>query len=641
MEFLREHSTKLLLLMLLVFFAVNLAVSGEESTTMDEKAHIPAAYSYVRYGDMRLNPEHPPLLKNLAGLPLLALDVTFPINDPLWTTGLNEQWVLGDKFISCSDPASGVCNNADLVTFWSRVPMILVAMLLGFFIFLWTKELAGAVAGLFATLLYVASPNIIAHSHYVTTDIGIAAFLFISFYYFVRFVEKPTWKNVVLAGVFLGIAQLAKFSAVLLFPIFGLFVILYGLTVSTEGEEHPWRKRLRETVSLSLNYAASVVVCFILIWGLYYLNTMNMPGDRLDAIAQAVFPDNTLGTFAQNFVMATSGHPILKPYSEYFLGVFMVFARVAGGNTYYFLGGVSNQASPWYFPVVFLLKETLPMLFLIISTLFYTLYRIGRTFVGETVASFPRLMRISFQSHFAQWLMAFFILFYSYISITGNLNIGFRHLFPILPFLYVLVAKVAFDALKRTTDGTSALVLKLLVGGLALVSIAIPVLSYPSYLSYFNMIGGGHRGGYQYVTDSNYDWGQDLKRLRDFVETYNLCVGTSFRGEECEPFARIPDRPNTLIDTIRVDYFGGSNPRYYLGNKFRSWHANLAPEPGWYAISIGFLQENLHKTKQPGEVSYEWLRAVVDIDRPFTRAGDSIFIYYVSEEKFRSAVSGE
>ncbi|MEP7162520.1 MAG: glycosyltransferase family 39 protein [Candidatus Moraniibacteriota bacterium] len=636
MESLRRFAPRILLLMTVVFFVLSLVVSEQESTTMDEKAHIPSAYSYVRYGDMRLNPEHPPLLKDLAGLPLLALNVSFPVNDPLWENGINEQWVMGDKFINCSDPSSGVCNDANRVTFWSRIPITLIALLLGFFIFLWTKELAGPVAGLFAAMLYYFDPNIIGHSHYVTTDIGIAAFLFFSFYYFVKFLEKPTGKNVLLFGIFLGLAQLAKFSAVLVFPIFGMFAVLYGLTISTENEEHPWRKRLLSAWNYIWKYSVGVAICFVLIWILYYLNTMNMPGEKLDIIAGAVFPDRGLGPFAKEFVMATSHNGFLKPLSEYFLGVFMVFARVAGGNTYYFLGGVSNHASPWYFPLVFFLKATLPFLMLLILTTVYTLYRMGKTSVGENVGSFWKLLRVAFHSHIAQWLMVFFVLFYSYVSITGNLNIGFRHLFPILPFLYVLIAKTVFDILKRTEGEATGKVLRILLGGTALVIMAIPVLAYPSYLSYFNPIAGGHANGYRYVTDSNYDWGQDVKRLQKFVESYNLCVGTSFQETECQNLTEKTPPKTGPIDKIRVDYFGGSSPAYYLGNKYVSWHGESAPQAGWYAISVGFLQESIHKAKKPGEPSYEWLQAF-DVEHPLARAGDSIFIYYIPEGSLPAA----
>ncbi len=644
MELLKKHAGRIVLLILVLFFAVSLVVSRQESTTMDEKAHIPAGYSYVRYGDMRINPEHPPMLKDFAGLPLLLLDPqpVMPQSDPLWESGdwLDKtkfpegpartwglaQWNFGDTILHQNG------NDADAITFWSRFPIVLVAMLLGFFVYRWTKELGGTLAGLFALVLYAFDPNIIAHSHYVTTDIGIAAFIFMSMYYFVRFLKDPSGKNVILSGLFLGLAELAKFSAVLLFPIFGLFTVAYALTFQVNGTS-VWKAKFLKLWEYLWKYAASVAVAFVAIWILYFVNTINMPGEVIAEIARAQFPnDRSLGRLAETAVIAMSNVPVLKPLAEYFLGVFMVFARVAGGNTFYFLGTVSNHADPWYFPVVFFLKETLPFLFLLLFTTLYTLYRIGRSVAMEetkNIRSLWNLFARSFQHRIAQYLAAFFILFYAYVSITGNLNIGFRHLFPILPFLYMLVGKTAFDFLKRHQEeiATHGLI-RFALGAVVLVIIAIPVLSYPSYLSYFNPIGGGHENGYKYVTDSNYDWGQDLKRLRNFVDQYNGCQDSTTTSIDCTKIPFVPG--SSEIDKIHVDYFGGSNPQYYLGDKYVPTHGEAAPGTGWYAVSIGFLQESTHKELKPGDMSYRWL---VDNHEPVARAGDSIFIYYVPEEE--------
>ena len=232
MHLMKRHAAWILFGLLAFYGIISLLVSAQESATFDEKAHIPSAYSYVRYGDMRLNPEHPPLLKDLAGLPLLFLDVKFPLDTPEWQNGINEQWTLGDLFMNCTRPDIA-CNDSDAILFWSRLPITLVALLLGLFLFFWGRELGGALAGLIAAALFVLDPNTIAHGHYVTTDIGIAAFLFFAFYFFVHFLKRPSWKNVLLAGCFLGLAELTKFSAVLLFPIFGLFALLYALTKPT------------------------------------------------------------------------------------------------------------------------------------------------------------------------------------------------------------------------------------------------------------------------------------------------------------------------------------------------------------------------------------------------------------------------
>jgi hypothetical protein len=195
--------------------------------------------------------------------------------------------------------------------------------------------------------------------------------------------------------------------------------------------------------------------------------------------------------------------------------------------------------------------------------------------------------------------MLMFVFLYAYVSITGNLNIGFRHLFPILPFIFILVAKeVAFlgSALGKKYQKYFWGIILLLVTWL----VAVAAFAYPNYLAYFNELVGGSKNGYKYVTDSNVDWGQDLKRLTNFVNENN-------------------------IDKIRVDYFGGGDVGHYLGDKSVIWHAHMGQEPGWYAISATFLENSLYDKITEGKPDYQWLR-----DRePYTNIGGSILVYKI------------
>ena len=218
---LEKYQNYIVAAILLVMFIISINVSRGDAAVMDEVAHIPSGYSYIHFHDYRLNPEHPPLLKDLAGIPLQFLHVTFPANEQFWTTDANGQWDAGWKFIYLPG------NNTEGIIFWSRLPIILIALTLGWLIFKWAKELFGTKAGLLALSLYAFDPNILGHDHYVTTDLGVAAFSVFAFYFFMKYLKNPNWKATVLAGIFLGLSQLAKFSAVLLFPIFGLSLLIY------------------------------------------------------------------------------------------------------------------------------------------------------------------------------------------------------------------------------------------------------------------------------------------------------------------------------------------------------------------------------------------------------------------------------
>ena len=628
----KKHANTAVVIILSVFFIVSLTVSSQESTTFDEMSHIPSAYSYVRYGDMRLNPEHPPLLKDLAGIPLLFLHPAFPLNQSCWING--DQWAVGYAFLN------SLSNNADAITFWARVPIALVAVLLGIFIYLWTRQLAGTLAGLFALTLYAFDPNILAHDHLVTTDVGIAAFLFIATYYFVRFLKVPNRKNIILFGIFFGLAQLAKFSAIVLFPLFALLTIVYASARTLRPDDYlsssPLARRWALVFSYIWKYAIAVILCFMTIWIVYFFNTLNMPIEKIAAISDSFFEstrfvsqgDNLAAHLAKAVVTWMTGVTFLKPLAEYFLGVIMVFVRTSDHDIRYFLGTVSTHASLAYFPVVFLLKETLPFLFLLVASLIYALSRLFISLTDKTRTF--REKYVSFiEQHIAQISMMSFVILYCYLSITANLNIGFRHLFPILPFLYVLTAKISADALHRLREQlyTNTLLASSLAGLFVFWIVSIPALAYPSYISYFNEMAGGHTNGYQYVTDSNYDWGQDLKNLKKWVDQYNECVGKQ-NSASFQPCGLDYRRPTeTPISKIHLHYFGGFNPQYYFGNNFISWRDNLKPEPGWYAISAEFYQLSTHKPFEPNTWSYRWLENYPMI----SRAGDSIFIFFVPD----------
>jgi len=583
---------------LLVMLAVSIGTALGDAAIMDEVAHIPSGYSYVRYGDYRLNPEHPPILKDLAGIPLQFLDLTFPTDDKFWTTDANGQWEAGWKFMYLPQ------NDTEKLIFWSRFPIILLSLILGFLIFKWARELFGAKAGLLALTLYAFDPNILGHNHYVTTDLGIAAFSVFAFYFFIRYLKNPGWKTIFWAGIFLGLAQLAKFSAVLLFPIFGITLISYALfrkekiDFSFLGSGKIRRVWLKNLYFYVATFVVVLIIHGVLIGLVYELNIFRMPPGKIHQLI-----DTQLYGGAQNLVSPylhkMADNVILQPYAQYLIGFFMVFGRVAGGNTTFFFGQVTNQSFRAYFPMVFLMKETLPFLILL---LFST--AVGITMIlKNNLPSFPKKVwsniKNYFSEHIAEFSMLSFVALYAYVSITGNLNIGFRHLFPILPFMFIMISKevMAFSGriAKNYRKFLWSIVLLLLVW-----LIAETAFAYPFYLAYFNETVGRTMNGYKYVTDSNVDWGQDLKRLKKFVDENN-------------------------IPKIRVDYFGGGDVEHYLGDKAIIWHADMGQEPGWYAIAATFLQNSLYYKITRGEPDYEWLRE----REPYANIGGSTLIYKI------------
>ncbi|MBU1255535.1 glycosyltransferase family 39 protein, partial [Patescibacteria group bacterium] len=386
----------LLVLMLgLAFFSIK-----DRANTMDELAHTPAGYSYIIKKDMRLNPEHPPLLKDLAGLSILIGSkitktlIYFPDQVKSWQEDLNGQWDFGREFLFRNN------NDADKIIFFARLPMLLIMLVLGWYVFRWAREIYGNKAGLLALFLYSLSPTFLAHGRLVTTDVGAAAAFFISIYYLVKWLEKPNRKNMVIAGLVFGLALLTKFSLVLLIPYFIFIVFVWALI--NNPLKNPWFYRL---LKAGIGLLLIGLIGMALIWPVYQFHTWNYPVEKQLADAQANLKTYG-GRWLADPVIWMSDKPILRPYGQFFTGLLMVIQRSAGGNTTYFLGEISNQAWSYYFPTVFLIK--VPLAFLILILLAISRLNIKTDSQNKALVKLTKFSLISF-----------FILFW-FVSVRSN-----------------------------------------------------------------------------------------------------------------------------------------------------------------------------------------------------------------------------
>ncbi len=595
-------------------FGIMVSVSQGESPIMDELAHIPAGYGYDKYFDNRLNPEHPPLVKMIAALPLTFMNLTFHTQNASWAKAVNGQWDAGAEFLYRSG------NNPNQIVQWARIGPMLLTLILIFLIYLWASELLGIWWGLLPALLFALSPTVLAHGHFVTTDIGAALGFLLSIYYFIKFQENQTKKNLILAGVGFGIAQLLKFSGVILIPYLLLLTFIFytggiwrNREYGTKGYEllqkawfDGW-KRLRDMLLIFL-------IGMVVVYPLYFITTIGYPPEKqhsdtveiLNSFATGPTPAGQMCKPARciaDLDIWASDKPLVRPYAEYFLGVLMVIQRATGGNTAYLLGNVSSGGSWFYFPMVYLMKESLPALILTGLAFLLSVWGIAKA-LRRRKGSFADYL----ETHPGEFAMILLIIVYMAYSINGRLNIGVRHLLPIFPAIYILTA----SGLKRWLNNDNYQKVKFAFLGVMVVWFGIGVgITYPYYLSYFNEAFGGVKGGWQYVTDSNYDWGQDLKRLGVFTKENG-------------------------IDKIAVKYFGAGDLSAYVGPEAIQWESrNGDPREHdihWLAVSVNELQNStkpwLGSTDpRNDEDKYLWLQNILDISKPYARAGTSIFIY--------------
>ncbi len=590
MEKIKKYANYIAVSVLALMFFLSIGSMKEDSAIRDEMPHVVAGYSYLTKFDYRLNPEHPPLVKQLSALPLLFLDLNFPTEDPGWRDHVNDQWSLGNTFLYHSG------NDADQMIFWGRIPIVLLMIITGWIIFKWTSEIfKSKLAGLLSLILFAVSPNIIAHGRFITTDMGVTAFSVFALYSWWKFLKDPTGKKFIWASLLQAGLHLAKFSSPLFLPIIGLMAI-----VAIFSYKQKWSLAKRAKLYLGATVLATIIAYAVVgIW--YQVCIFKMPLEVQqnligESIADSDFKNAGLAT---KLTKMTEIYP-LRPYAQYLLGFVMVAAHASYGHSTYFMGE-TGQNWPEYYFIAYLLKEPLTsQIFLGLAVLIS---------IGILVAFLKsRQKGKEFKEAFKQYGVlapfVFLILLYMIMGMKAKLQLGIRYIVPIFPYLYIIIGGLIAYQLNRWKKKKNLfkfgwVVVLLLTIWLFGANFKI----YPHYLAYFNETIGGPENGWQYLVDSNIDWGQDLRRLKKYVAENN-------------------------IQNIKVDYFGGGDLDYYLGEgNYEPWGFNKGPATGWLAVSINAIQWN--STNHGDKQSYHWLTDNYD---PFEKLGYSIFLYRLPEK---------
>ncbi|HKG58495.1 MAG TPA: glycosyltransferase family 39 protein [Pyrinomonadaceae bacterium] len=484
----------LLILSLQLFFSVR-----RESQTWDEANHIFTGYRSWTHGDFGLNPEHPPLVKLLATAPLLWL--------PLHSPTLEERFFKEDAFLRGKEFLYQ--NDADKILARTRTAAAILTLLTALVVFFGTKEMFGTGAAFIALTLLAFDPNLLAHGALVTTDVGLACFMFLSVYLFYRFVKAPSALRLISAGISVGLVLAVKHTSLLVLPI--LFLLSF-----TEIS----RRTLKTLSSLVL---ITLIACLVL-WSFYRF--------RYEARPNGLQLNPPLAEYVKGlepyeaWPISTAARFRLLPES-YLYGLVDV-KLTANYYTSYLLGKVYAHGVWFYFPVAFLIKSTVGVLALFLLSL--------------GVIAARRL------NHWREILFLIVpVIFYLLVAMTVGMNIGVRHILVVYVFLYVLIGGAMWALVEKSRKWTYA------VGVLLLVHVASSVLAFPNYLAYGNELWGGPAQTHRYLTDSNADWAQQLKSVKQYLDARGVkeCWFVYFAAGVAEPsYYGIPCKPLPTINTL-------------------------------------------------------------------------------------------
>ena len=447
-----------------------LALAGHaayvETPTVDEFAHLPAGCAYWKYGRLDLYCKNPPLLRYWMAVPVVLdrrAEVP-PITDPPWDWG---PWQYGVRFMDA--------NRANYFAFFfhARLMIVVLGLATAWLLYRWARAVFDMSTASIVTSLFLLSPNVLAHAHLATTDVGCMFGVLLTLFSVRWAYQRPRVWRFAVTGAALGVALLIKFTAWLLVPLVLGLVVLHRLRGPARPEGRWGRVMLRDGV------VTLAVAAFFVNLGLGFKGSFQPLGSY-----------GFSSSFCQTVRAALPGWlPVPLP-EDYVVGFDGQKMDAESGEFGSYLLGEWSTAGLWAYNFV-ALGVKLPLVLLLLLA-------------AGTVCWFRLPLSAG-----ARWTVPLAaVVFAVALSLLSRLNLGMRYLLPALPFLYLLTG--AFWHRLATVRGPIFRVAASVVLGCYVFVIAA---IHPAYLGYFNALAGGPDGGHRVLADSNLDWGQDLYRL--------------------------------------------------------------------------------------------------------------------------------
>ena len=572
--FLPSGLTWLALLLALGHAVLATVAMRGKSTTADELAHVTGGYTFDHWSDYRLHPENGILPQRWQALPAALRGAHYPPMDTeAWRK--SEVWLTGYSFFyeSGNDPA--------WLLFTARAMNSLFGAALVLLVYFWSRGLWGEAGALASAAFCALCPTMLAHSGLATSDMCMAFFLLAAAGAYWRHLHDGRWLSWWLSALLLGLAAVAKYTAVLLLPV--------ALVMAAFRAFHPAPLTLGRTTfstragrlgAIAASTMAQGLVAAAVIWAFF--------GFRYSVCNPALPPGefNLPWAFILSFdglkaqgIQFCRAHHLLPEGWLYGLAFVLKHAEARAAfldGEYSILGWVE------FFPKTFLYKTPPALLAGLAASLGLLAWR----FRALTPA------RLGEHLYRVTPLVALFAVYW-FFSLTSHLNIGHRHILPTYPVLYILTGALGWAMMRawqhsRQTGMAFGLGLAGLVGWQAATAAQI----YPHYLAYFNPIAGGPAHGYQHLVDSSLDWGQDLPALQKWLGEYRRPgerIYLSYFGTD-EPARYVPD----AVLMLRLPSFDRPRP----------WHWC---EPGLYALSATMLSHVYQPQRGPWTLENERL----------------------------------
>jgi hypothetical protein len=545
---------------LTLFVLQGISFIVKNSITMDEAAHVAAGVSAWRTGSFKIFSKNPPLIRQISTLPLVAMGVPAPSL---------EKWIPGRGGILINEMAAAYPGQIQHAVEAGRLVTLALTLLLGCLLWQEAHFRLGAFAGLVAVVLFSFQPMLIAHGSLITVDAGAALLFYLTIRTFLICAGHGwDWGRAAVMGLVLGAAISAKFSNLTLTLILP-WLLLAGKDPAAfhpGGRLGPWR---RKAVGLGL-------IMIFLLTALFTINASYGFEGSFHRLDSHRFTSKNLSSLARLFPGAAR-----IPLPFHFVDGFDLQSydnEVMGGkqSRTFWLGRWVEGRLPFYFPWLFLIKLTIPLLALGFAGLIFKL-------VGRRADAGAGARREGWAYPIAI-LVHFFIVAY-----VVDLYFSFRYLLQVVPLFILIGSEAAFLLSRRLPRRWRPDLL--IFGGLLISSGVTWGTTGPEYLTYTNAFLSGSDRAERLDPDKSRDWGQDLIGLKQWLDqhpaqplylAYLSSVDPVYYGIQWS----VPP-PRRTPGTWAVDFcwLRPHNPDPFQFARGQSWITIDSPKPflGWLA----------------------------------------------------------
>ena len=453
------------------------------SVMIDEFAHLPAGVAYLRHGLYSMYDENPPLARDLIAIPAVLFGARMDYS----RAGIVRRW----EWDVAQDFRKANSDRYFLIFAWGRFVVVGLSVACGALILLWAQRVYGATTAAICAALWFTDPNVLAHSTIATTDVAATFFGLLATYLFWGQLRNPSGRSAALSGMGLGLAVGAKFTMVLLVPAWTVMAAVSAWPRPRSLAGVPWRGIGRVAITLGTAF-----LVLNLLYGfrgtLRPLGSFTFTSPLLSGRPKTLVGD-LVGNRFQDRLLGSL--PIPVP-SDFLVGLDSQLNEEQIGGFANLEGGRIVDGGFWFSPlkVLFLKTPEGTLLLLVLSAGFWLRNR--HLEPGEALPLIPPLVLLGFLC-----------------SQAGGLNFAYRYALPAVPFLIIALGRVVRTAWSNF-PGRILLAICLATNAAAVLS------SRPSYLSFGNALAGGTDGAQRMFLGSNYDWGQDLLRLKRWSDAH-------------------------------------------------------------------------------------------------------------------------